>query len=74
MTPENSQYIEANCLMERAETLAQPSFILRPKLFRDGDHWCALYGENIQEGVVGFGKSPLKAYADFDRAWREELS
>jgi len=27
----------------------------------DGDQWCALVGDNIQEGVAGFGNSPVEA-------------
>jgi len=27
----------------------------------DGDEWCALIGENLQEGLAGFGKSPVQA-------------
>ena len=34
---------------------------LHPRLFLDGDQWCCLYGENIQEGIVGFGDTPYKA-------------
>ena len=52
---------------------AQPSMVLRPRLSIDGNQWCALYGDNVQNGVAGFGSSPEKAYADFDRAWREDL-
>ena len=26
----------------------------RIKLFRDGDCWCALYGDNLQEGKAEF--------------------
>ena len=51
----------------------RPSILLRPGLSIDGNQWCALYGENIQDGVAGFGSSPEKAYEDFDRAWRESL-
>jgi hypothetical protein len=47
--------------------------ILGARMFRDGNQWCALLGENIQEGVAGFGKSPLKAIQAFDKAWTEEL-
>jgi hypothetical protein len=50
-----------------------PSNIYRPKLFIDGDKWCALYGENIQDGVCGFGDTPELAMQDFDRAWCEHL-
>lgn len=27
----------------------------------DGDQWCAIIGENIAEGVAGFGASPIDA-------------
>lgn len=30
---------------------------------------CALLGENIQEGVCGFGKTPALAMTAFDLAW-----
>jgi len=35
-----------------------PHVLMRPKLSIDGDQWCALYGENLQDGVAGFGDSP----------------
>ena len=38
----------------------------------DGDQWCALLGDNLQEGVAGFGETPDKAMAAFDMAfWKE---
>lgn len=40
--------------------------ILRPRLFPDGDQWCALYGENLQDGVAAFGDTPAKAAVQFD--------
>ena len=30
-----------------------PHFLYKPKIFIDGDQWCCLYGENIQDGVAG---------------------
>ena len=57
-----------------AAEYARPSVIWKPKLYRDGDQWCALLGENIQEGVVGFGESPETAMWAFDNAWREKLA
>jgi hypothetical protein len=51
----------------------RPSYIYKPKLSIDGNQWCALYGENIQEGVVGFGVSPEKAYEEFDKEWTKSL-
>lgn len=52
----------------------RPFVRLRPKIFPDGNQWCVLYGENLQEGVAGFGKSPFEAAADFDRQWVTKLS
>ena len=35
----------------------------------DGDSWCALCGENLQEGVAGFGDTQEDALAAFEQAW-----
>ena len=51
----------------------RPCYLLRPNLSRDGDQWCALYGENLQDGVAGFGASPELAYYDFDKQWSKKL-
>lgn len=51
-----------------------PSVLYRPTLTVDGNMWCALYGENLQDGVAGFGESPAKAMEAFDNAWLEKLS
>jgi hypothetical protein len=48
---------------------ARPSAVYRPSIAIDGNQWCALYGENLQAGVVGFGDSPAAAMSDFDRNW-----
>ena len=50
-------------IIEREVIYSQeaPFTLLKPKMFLDGDKWCALYGENIQDGVCGFGKSPAEA-------------
>ncbi len=37
-----------------------PSFMYRPKIFIDGNQWCALYGDNLQDGVFGFGTRHTK--------------
>lgn len=55
--------------LQREEKMNRPSYIYRPSLSIDGNKWCALYGENLQDGVAGFGDSPEEAYRDFDRAW-----
>lgn len=46
-----------------------PSAVFKPRLSIDGNQWCALYGENLQDGVAGFGDSPANAMWDFDRNW-----
>jgi hypothetical protein len=58
----------------RAETQSRVSFMLKPRLSIDGNQWCALYGDNLQDGVAGFGDSPDDAYADFDRNWYAKLN
>jgi hypothetical protein len=51
----------------------RPSVLFRPKLSVDGNQWCALYGDNLQDGVAGFGDSPAKAMQDFDNNWLRDL-
>ncbi len=58
---------------ESAIERRKPSFMYKPRLSVDGNQWCALYGENLQDGVAGFGDSPELAYMDFNRAWCEKL-
>jgi hypothetical protein len=52
----------------------RPSVDFKPKLYRDGDQWCVLYGEDLQNGVSGFGDSPHEAMIAFDLAWDEKIS
>jgi hypothetical protein len=74
------QRIAANAICHAAEKSLEniriavaayevPSAVYRPKLSIDGNQWCALYGENLQDGVAGFGNSPADAMWDFDRNW-----
>jgi len=50
----------------------RPFMLLKPRMFPDGNQWCALYGENLQEGVAGFGDTPEQAAIAFDIAWLNE--
>lgn len=52
-----------------AYEMQRPSAIYRPELSADGDQWMALYGENLQLGVAGFGSTPNEAMTAFDQAW-----
>jgi hypothetical protein len=58
---------------ELASAMQDPSVLFRPALSLDGDMWCALYGDNLQDGVAGFGKSPADALMDFNRKWFTKL-
>lgn len=61
----NAAYTSELVEMERK----RPFMLIRPRVFQDGDQWCALYGANIQEGVCGFGDTPAKAAEAFDLIW-----
>ena len=51
----------------------RPAVLFKPRLFPDGNQWCALLGESLQIGVCGFGDSPADAMWDFDRQWNTKL-
>jgi hypothetical protein len=59
----------AMAMENHALTLNKPHMLYKPKIYKDGDEWFALYGENIQEGVCGMGKNPGEAMLNFDNAW-----
>jgi len=65
------------CIAQEYECAAheqqRPSVLFRPKLYPDGNQWCALYGDNLQAGVAGFGDTPAKAMSDFDTNWLKAL-
>ena len=60
-------------MQNAAECYTEPSALYRPKLSIDGDQWCALYGDNLQDGVAGFGDSPSAAMLDFNKQWYAPL-
>ena len=58
---------------EAAAEQMRPCVLLKPILKIDGDKWCALYGDNLQDGIAGFGKSPSDAMHDFDKNYHTNL-
>ena len=64
----------ANFYYAMGAEAARPMALYKPKLSRDGDQWCFLFGENLQEGVAGFGSSPEEASRAFDKAWFESIT
>lgn len=67
----NEQLNAASAAFFAEHARSAPHVLMRPQVYPDGDSWCALYGENLQHGVAGFGDTPEKACAAFDTAWRE---
>lgn len=67
----NGHIIQQEFCIAAAE-MARPSAIFRPALIEDGDHWCALYGDNLASGLGAFGKTPEAAMAAFDKAWHSQ--
>ena len=51
--------------------MQRPSVLYKPKLSKDGNQWCALYGENLHDGIAGFGDTPAEAMIDFDKEWNK---
>lgn len=62
-----------NRMIEAVSRYDLPQTIFRPKLTVDGNQWCALYGDDLQSGVAGFGDSPHAAMNDFDNNWYKAL-
>lgn len=55
-----------------SHAMQAPHVLMRPAIYPDGNMWCALYGENLQDGVCGFGEMPEAACADFDKNWHKQ--
>jgi len=66
----NGQWNAAEAAFQAEVERQRPFFLLRPRMYPDGNMWCALYGENLQGGVAGFGVTPEAAAKDFDANWR----
>lgn len=54
--------------------LQRPSILFKPTLTKDGNAWIALFGDNLQEGVVGCGDTPGQAMRDFDNNWHKSAA
>lgn len=68
----NAQWNAAEMACQTERERQRPFMLLRPKMYPDGNAWCALYGDNLQEGVAGFGDTPAAAAVNFDIAWLNE--
>jgi hypothetical protein len=61
---------ELNLIVQKQEYALISSLGLKP--FKDGNQWCFLWGDNIQDGVSGFGDTPYEAMIDFDKNFHRE--
>ena len=57
------------CAQDTSIAQTRPCVLFKPRVYPDGNKWCALYGEDLMMGVAGFGDTPELACKDFDNAW-----
>lgn len=43
--------------------------LLKPKLFQDGNQFCVMLGDDIQNAICGFGDTPRRAVWAFNKEW-----
>jgi hypothetical protein len=67
-------YLARIAIVEAAAFIAAPHTRMRPRVFPDGTKWCALYGDDLMQGVSGFGDTPEQACTEFDKAWSSGLT
>ena len=46
--------------------------MLHPTLKKDGNQWCVLYGQDLQNGIAGFGDTPRLAILDWNKRWDKQ--
>ena len=70
----NMQVIEhqerMNLLLGEQQMQLVKTYNLVP--FKDGGCWCVLLGDNIQDGICGFGETPFEAILDFNSAFHKK--
>lgn len=58
---------------QAADESMRPAVMFKPRVFMDGNQWCALYGDNLHDGCAGFGDSIAEAMKAFDAEWSTKL-
>lgn len=56
-------------LLEHIQQAVDTCFEYELVPYKDGNQWCVLYGENIQDGIVGFGDTRLDAMLEFKKEY-----
>lgn len=57
------KWLDERCSLYQQRSIQDGSLENPIRIYPDGDSWCALLGADLQEGVAGFGDSPLEAIA-----------
>lgn len=65
----NAQWNAANEAFITAAMARSPHVLMRPTLSVDGNMYCFLYGDDLVNGIAGFGETAAAAAEDFDRNW-----
>ncbi len=45
----------------------------QPLLFKDRDMYCCVLGPDLQQGVVGRGKTPIEALKEWDKELKKRM-
>lgn len=74
---DNSFYLQAqhNETMVALQTASDFSIMkaVGAKVTQDGNQYCCLYGENLHDGIAGFGDTPYKAVLAFNNEWNKSI-
>ena len=62
-----------SCELDAAVNRSRWAVVYGLAPFKDGNQWCVLLGENLQEGISGFGATPHAAICAFDDAMHIKL-
>jgi len=71
---QHNESMEHECRYRSAQIAEELALFstLKPSIQKDGNQWCVLLGDNLQEGVASFGKSPLEAIRNFNAEMNKE--
>jgi len=78
MESSQRQHHEILLYHQKLDILAEQSdmnlfVLLKPKIFRDGDQYCVLYGDDLQNGIAGFGDTIRSAIIDFNGQFDKKI-
>jgi hypothetical protein len=69
----SDQQHEAKMSLLITEQEYQLFAMLKPELKVDGKQWCVLYGNDLQDGIAGFGDTPYLAIIDWNKQFHSKI-